>query len=455
MEDYSPTDLVKIWQQLLFDVKKQTTESYYTAFLQETQLLSLSSDLAEISVKNAFIKTQIVARFDKILKSAFEKQNFFISEIIYNANNKKHAPKKSISVSQLAQTKSTFSPIKSPPTKTNLNSRYSFDNFVNGFNTKEAFAACQAIAAKPGRQNLNPFFIYSGVGLGKTHLIQATGNAIIANFPNLQVLYITAEDFYHEFIEAIRSGSDFNDRFRKCDCLIVDDIQSFTGKDRSQDAFFNTFNALYQNNKQIILSSDRPPGSIKTLTDRLKSRFSAGFTIDIQMPDMETRAAIIRSKTEESNISFSDELVNYIAQNCHTNIRELEGILNNLCTTYELCGTEPTVELARSLIQGTRIATSNNQLSPKQVIDKIAHIFQISASDILSTSRTKHIAEIRQLVMYIMYVDLGLSYPKIGHEFGKDHTTVLHSVRKIKKSLATNDAHIKEQVELINRRLYA
>jgi len=453
MEDIRTDALPKIWSATLTDVKKSTSESYFSAFLQDTKLISIEDKIATIAVKNVFIKAQIVARLETAIKKSFKQQEISITKIEYmtSVNQKPKSSNKKITPSTTKPTNT----LTQNNQNTNLNSNYSFDNFINGFGTREIFAACQAISENPGRQGYNPLFIYGGVGLGKTHLIQATGNAIVENRPDLKVLYITANDFLSDFVDSLRLKSKFDDKYRSYDCLIIDDIQHFSGKERTQDSFFNTFNALYQNNKQIILSSDRPPSAIKTLADRLRSRFEQGLTFDIQIPDTETRVAIIKAKAEERSVPFTEELVEYIAKNCHTNVRELEGILNVLFASYELCQTEPTIDAAKNLIKGVHTKSRSSQLTPSQVIEKISTLFGIPVSEIRGTRQVQDIVRVRQLVMYTLYYSEGLSYPKIGSEFGKDHTTVMHAVRKIKKLLESNDTNTREQIDLITGKLYA
>ncbi|MCL2085566.1 DnaA/Hda family protein, partial [Candidatus Saccharibacteria bacterium] len=310
MEETNPEVLSKVWSAVLAEAKKSTSESYFAAFLQDTKLLSVLGGVATVAVKNVFIKAQIVARFDVEIKKALDNHNLKVSSIDYVTSSRKK--QKAISDIKVAdptsQSRPTSLASSQNNTSTNLNERYSFENFVNGFSTQEVFAACQAVAETPGRQGYNPLFVYGGVGLGKTHLIQATGNTILKTHPNMKVLYITANDFLSDFVDSIRLKSKFDDKYRSFDCLIIDDIQHFSGKERTQDSFFNTFNSLYQNNKQIILSSDRPPSAIKTLANRLRSRFEMGLIFDIQLPDTETRAAIIKAKTSERNLPFDNEL---------------------------------------------------------------------------------------------------------------------------------------------------
>lgn len=310
------------------------------------------------------------------------------------------------------------------------------------------------MAASPGSK-YNPLFLYGGVGLGKTHLMQAVGNEIVAKNPNMEVLYITTETFVKEFLDSIRfKKAGFSDKYRNVDVLIIDDMQFIADKEKTQEEFFHTFNELHQNNKQIIISSDKPPKNIPTLTERLRSRFEWGMTIDIQMPDFETRCAIIETKASLSNVELDKSTVEYLAKNIKTNVRELEGALNQLLAYAEMRGVTPDLSAAEGLIGNTR-QTRPQHLTPKQVIDKTAKYFQLSIEDICSAKRDRHIVLPRQIAMYLLRSELHLSFPKIAGELGrKDHTTAIHSVEKIDKAIKL-DHTIRENVADIRERLYA
>jgi chromosomal replication initiator protein len=341
---------------------------------------------------------------------------------------------------------------KAVPAQT-LNPKYTFDNYIVGGNNDLAYAACQAAAANPGAK-YNPLFIYGGVGLGKTHLVQAVGNEIIRKKPDLKVLYISSETFVNEFLDSIRfKKKGFSDKYRSVDVLIVDDMQFIAGKEKTQDEFFHTFNALHQANKQIIISSDKPPKSIPTLTERLRSRFEWGMAIDIQMPDFETRCAIIDAKAALSGVSLPRETTEFIANAIKTNIRELEGALNQLLATVELRGLSPDVQTASALIGNVKKLRPSH-LTAKHIVDKTAKHFQIDISDILSPKRDKHIVVPRQIAMYLLRSELHMSFPRIAHELGrKDHTTAIHSVEKTEKAIKL-DFVTREHVSMIRDALY-
>jgi chromosomal replication initiator protein len=335
-----------------------------------------------------------------------------------------------------------------------LNERYTFDNFVVGAGNELAFAACQSIAASPGSK-YNPLYLYGGVGIGKTHLIQAVGNALTAKTPGIRILYISTEQFVQEFVDALRfrKTADFASYYRSADVLIVDDIQFIGGKEKIQEEFFHTFNALHQANRQIIVSSDKPPKDIPSLEERLKSRFSWGMSIDMQTPDFETRCAIIQSKAQIHDIGLPQDVVEYLSNNIPTNIRELEGALNQLLAFCEMRALEPTLGIATSLLGATK--SRPKHLSAKQIIERTARHFQIPIEDIVGPKRDKDIVVPRQIAMYMLRSELHLSFPKIARELGrKDHTTAIHSVEKIEKE-SRLDPVLRKALSDIKERLYA
>ena len=323
-----------------------------------------------------------------------------------------------------------------------------------GAGNELAFAACQSIAQNPGTK-YNPLFIYGGVGIGKTHLIQAVGNALAVNNPSIRILYISTEQFVQEFVDALRfrKTADFASYYRSCDVLIVDDIQFIAGKEKIQEEFFHTFNALHQANKQIIISSDKPPKDIPTIEERLRSRFTWGMSIDMQTPDFETRCAIIKSKALSHNIDLPGEVVEYLSNNIPTNIRELEGALNHLLAFCEMRAVEPNIGIATSLLGSSKVRPKH--LSAKQIIDRVSKYYQVPIEDILGPKRDKDIVVPRQVAMYILRSELHLSFPKIAKELSrKDHTTAIHSIDKIEKQFHL-DSDIREAISAIKERLYA
>ncbi|HRQ87093.1 MAG TPA: chromosomal replication initiator protein DnaA, partial [Candidatus Saccharibacteria bacterium] len=333
-----------------------------------------------------------------------------------------------------------------------INERYTFENFIVGSGNELAYAACQAIAQNPGSK-YNPLFLYGGVGIGKTHLIQAVGNMVNSNNKNAHIVYVSIEQFVQEFLDAIRykKNTDFAGYYRSADVLIVDDIQYIAGKEKTQEEFFHTFNALHQANKQIIITSDTRPKDIPTLTDRLRSRFEWGMAIDMQAPDFETRCAIIQAKAGQHNIELPHDVVEQLASYVQNNIRELEGALNQLIAFCEMRNLEPTTEIATALLGSTK--NRPKHITPKQIVERTAKHFHPTIDDMLGPKRDRDIVVPRQIAMYMLRNELHLSFPKIAKELGrKDHTTAIHSVEKIEKEKAF-DEEVRSALSEIKDRL--
>jgi len=317
-----------------------------------------------------------------------------------------------------------------------LDSKYTFETFVVGNNNRFAHAAAIAVGDKPG-ESYNPLFLYGGVGLGKTHLMHAIGNRILQNNRNAKILYVTSEKFTNQLINAIKDNKNevFRNKYRTIDVLLIDDIQFIAGKERVQEEFFHTFNALYEDKKQIIISSDKPPREIKFLEDRLKSRFEWGLLADVSCPDYETRLAILRKKAQEEKILVDDQILANIANKIDSNIRELEGVFNTIIATASLTHTPITLELAEKTINEVKSA-SEKVLSSDYVKETVAKYFNINKDDLASNKRSNEIAFPRQIAMYLCREVANMSYPKIGEDFGnRDHSTVMHACKKIEKEV--------------------
>ena len=337
--------------------------------------------------------------------------------------------------------------------KSNLNKNLTFDNFIIGKSNAIAAQCARVVSVSPG-DSYNPFYLYGNSGVGKTHLMQAIGNEIIRKNPETRVVYMSIENFVQDFLDSIRfKKAGFSDKYRNVDVLIIDDMQFIAGKEKTQDEFFHTFNDLHQNNKQIIISSDKPPKSIPTLTDRLRSRFEWGMAIDIQMPDYETRLAIVKAKAALSDTELSDEVTEYLAANFKTNIRELEGALNKLLAYAEMQNFTPDLSSAEGIL-GNIKQSRPHHITAKQIIDKTAKYYNVDVKDIVSARRDKFIALPRQIAMYLLRSELKMSFPKIAQELGrKDHTTAMHSVEKITGESLVN-VSIREQINDIREKLY-
>lgn len=444
-----------VWQAVLGEIETSVSHAVFVTWFKPTDVIIHDDGTFSVAVSNVFAKQQFEAKFNQQVIEALAKNGVKTERVDYvikseqpkKRGNDPHVPADPVMI------RPSNAPATSPVAGGGLNPRYTFENFVVGASNDLAYATAQAVSTSPGSK-YNPVFIYGGAGLGKTHLIQAVGNEIKRRTPTSRVLYVTSETFVSEFLDHVQfKKKGFADKYRSVDVLIVDDVQFIAGKQATQEAFFHTFNHLHQSNKQIILSSDKPPKSIPTLTERLRSRFEWGMSIDIQLPDFETRMAIVKAKAALSGVELLHDTVEYLAKNINTNIRELEGALNQLLAFCEVRGLSPDVETAIGLLGNIR-QTRPHHISPKQIVDKTAKYFRIEQKEILGEKRDKHIVVPRQVAMYLLRSELHLSFPRIAVELGrKDHTTAIHSVEKIEKAIKL-DFVIREQVADIRERLY-
>lgn len=436
-----------IWQAVLGEIEVTIPRASFATWFKNTTLLKNTGDEVVIGVPNVFTKQQLEEKYHKLLQETLQKNGVQPSKLTFTV----HQPAKS---EELPVKQTDWSVRPKPKAKTatsNLNGKYTFDNFVVGGGNELAYAAAQAIAKDPGSK-YNPLFVYGGVGLGKTHLIQAIGNEMLRLRPDAQVEYITSERFATEFVASVLRKKTFSDRYRNADILIVDDMQFIAGKEKTEEEFFHTFNALHQANKQIIISSDRPPKSIPTLEERLQSRFEWGMTADIQPPDFETRLAIIHSKAREHNMAIAGEVGEYLATHIQSNVRELEGALTKVLAHCEMTGQPLSLELVEQVL-GARI-NRKQRITDKHIIDKTARYFNITTHELTSARREKTIAEPRQIAMYLLRNELHYSFPAIARAVGrKDHTTAMHSVQKIEEAL-TRDANMRHMVLAVKEQLY-
>ena len=461
------------WQTVLDELKSRATDMAFETYFKNLKFVTNEDGNLVLAVANVFIKTNIEGKYRDLLESALAAGGieYGTMKIVINDAKNKTTAKRAIEVLPTVTASTSFNTptqstnsysrpvvkIKEPKlssTNNGLNPKYRLDNYIVGSNNDLAVSAAKAIIENPGTR-YNPYFLYGGSGLGKTHLIQAIGNEILANNPDMKVLYVTIEQFYHEFVEAMRKKLDgFSEKYRNVDVLIVDDFQYIEGKDKSQVEFFHTFNELHQRGKQIIVSSDRLPNQIATVDARLASRLTMGMPIDIQLPDFETRCAIIKAKAEMLNAEIGDNAVEYLAKNIQTNIRELEGKLNQLLLLSEMRGVSPDDLIAEGLIATPQEESKRRSISPKQVVDKVAKYYNLSSKDLYGTSRSKDIKSARQVAMYLMKDQLGLSTVKIGTEFKKDHTTIMHGIKVIETALKT-DFNLRSQISDLREKIYA
>jgi chromosomal replication initiator protein len=451
----------RLWQAVLGEIEIAVSRGNYLTWFKNTQLLKHEGEHVTIGVPNVFIKQQLERKYNDLVLSTLQKNGVANPDVTY----KIHTSARKHEADETVMLKAVTSPSLATPLprtsastlshayRQGLNERYTFDNFIVGSGNELAYAACQAIAANPGTK-YNPLFLYGGAGIGKTHLIQAVGNAVLANGHEARVVYVSSEQFLQEFVDAVRfkKNTDFADFYRGADVLIVDDVQFLAGKEKIQEEFFHTFNALHQANKQIIISSDKPPREIPTLEERLRSRFVWGMSIDMQNPDFETRCAIVQNKAQTHSIELPPDVVDYLATNVQTNIRELEGALNQLLAFCEMRALEPNLAIVSGLLGASH--TRPKHVSARQIVERCARHFQISVEDIVGPKRDKDIVVPRQIAMYMLRSELHLSFPKIARELGrKDHTTAIHSVEKIEQESRV-DADIRTALSEIKERLY-
>jgi len=441
--------LKELWEKTLSIMKDELTEVSFNTWIKSSIPLSLNNNTLKLGVPNNFTKEILETRYKDLLTNALNvnsSKKYNIELVIaseealdINENNKKDL-KTSVTVSD--------------DMSATLNPKYTFDSFVIGNSNRFAHAASLAVAESPAKA-YNPLFIYGGVGLGKTHLMHAIGHYILQNNPKSRVVYVSSEKFTNELINSIKDdkNEDFRNKYRNVDVLLIDDIQFIAGKDATQQEFFHTFNALHDANKQIILSSDRPPKEIPTLEDRLRSRFEWGLIADMQPPDFETRIAILKKKADVEGLNISNDVMTYIATKIKSNIRELEGALIRIVAYSSLTNKEINVDLAAEALKDI---ISNNQ-SKKVTIDLIvevtANYFNLRVEDFKSQRRTRNVAYPRQIAMYLARKLTDTSLPKIGEEFGgRDHTTVIHAHEKINESLKTDEG-LQEAINEITKKL--
>ena len=456
-----------LWQAVLGEIELTVSRGSYVTWFKNTRILRRNEEVLVVGVPNIFAKQQLESKYRELVENLLTKNGventvveFKIQSATAPSSRRTASDAEVVILSQptSAPTQpSAVTPSGAPNVmhsyRQGLNERYTFDSFIVGSGNELAYAACQAIAVNPGTK-YNPLFVYGGVGLGKTHLIQAVGNAVVANNPKAHVVYATSEQFVQEFLDAIRykKVTDFAGHYRNADVLIVDDMQFIAGKEKTQEEFFHTFNALHQANKQIIISSDKPPKAIPTLEERLRSRFEWGMIVDIGSPDFETRSAILQNKAASNNIVLPADVVEFLANQVQTNIRELEGALNQLLAFCEMRGIQPDLQITQGLF-GTHRSRPKH-ISARQVVERTAKHFQINIEEILSPKRDKDIVVPRQIAMYLLRSELHLSFPKIAHELGrKDHTTAIHSVDKIEKEMHY-DASLRDNIREIKELLY-
>lgn len=447
----------ELWKAALGEIELQISRANFKTWFQNTSIVEKKDGLVTIAVPNSFTKEWLENKYNKYILRSLRNLDQETKDVAYQIHTERSDPN---GAKRLADKKSEtrlreqleFHELDIDKS-TNLNPRYTFENFIVGASNELAHAASMAVSQELGKK-YNPFFIYGGVGLGKTHLIQAIGNKVKED-KTKKIKYTTSEKFTSEVVSAIRSGSmeDLKKRWREIDLLIIDDIQFIAGKEKTQEEFFHTFNTLYEANKQIIISSDRPPKSIQTLEERLKSRFEGGMIADIQYPDLETRIAILRAKAAEKQFTASDEVFQYIAANFQKNIRELEGALNRVIANCRMTNKELAVDDVKKSLIGI-LATPKQPTTFKNIIRVVADFYGASEKELIERSRKKEIVKPRQIAMYLMREELKSSYPFIGSKLGgRDHTTAIHACEKIDKEVNA-DSNLCDEINLIREKIY-
>jgi len=450
-----------VWSPCLEFLQEHLGKEVCYTWLKPTRLLSLKDNAAVIGVPNKFVGDWLHGHYDTNIDEALAhvtgRSVSHRYEICKAAADNGNGNGRRAALSRKAPEAAVL-PVKAPPmvrrpvadrrASASLNHRYTFGNFVVGESNQLAHAAAVAVSRQPGRERHNPMFIYGTVGLGKTHLAQAIGNAAVAAGENVKVLYVTSEDFTNDFIRALSEGTvaAFTDRYRSVDVLLIDDIQFLAGKESTQVQFFHTFNALHQNHRQIVLTADRAPKDIKGLEERLLSRFQWGLSVDIRPPDFETRMAILRKKLELENATLKDDVLAYIARAANANIRELEGALNRLLAAGSLESREITLEMAQDILRDS-LPQRARPITVPRIVTVVADLFGVSKDLILSKRRTQAVATARHAAMYLARTLTNLSLKAIGAEFGgKDHSTVIHAINTTRDAIG-HDLQLRSLVE--------
>jgi chromosomal replication initiator protein len=441
-----------LWQQVLSVVQKKISRPSFETWLKSTKALSFNDQYVVVCAPNNFAREWLENRYTKLISSTIYEQFGKHVEVSFIIEEASPAPNR---MNTLTSTIQHSIPKETPDESYShmLNPKYTFDTFVIGSGNRFAHAASLAVAEAPAKA-YNPLFIYGGVGLGKTHLMHAIGHYILEHNPKTKVLYISSEKFTNEFINAIRDnrGESFRNKYRSIDVLLIDDIQFLAGKEQTQEEFFHTFNALHEERKQIIISSDRQPKEIPTLEERLRSRFEWGLITDIQPPDLETRIAILRKKAKAENLDVPNEAMMYIANQIDTNIRELEGALIRVVAYSSLINADVTVHLAAEALKDIIPANRPKVITIQDIQLKVGEYYNMRLEDFKARKRTKAIAFPRQVAMYLSRELTDFSLPKIGEAFGgRDHTTVIHAHDKILQCLQQDQELYKIVHDLKNK----
>ena len=456
-------DAKQVWRAALGELQVSLSPANYETWLRDTQLLDVDEQRFRIAVPNGFAKDWLESRYRSLISQTLARIVGYSVQVEFVIGS---TPDGSLepSATEAAQGPASPSPqVRVEPTRvggeggtTYLNPRYTFSNFIVGSANRLAHAASLSVAERPGHA-YNPLFLYGGVGLGKTHLMHAIGNQVIAKFPRKRVVYATSEKFTNEFITSIQQGKidEFRARYRRIDLLLIDDIQFIADKERTQEEFFHTFNTIHEDGKQIVLSSDRPPKAILTLEERLRSRFEWGLIADLTAPDLETRIAILRAKAEEGAVPITSDVIEFIARKVVSNIRELEGALNRM-VAYASMGAMPIgIELAQAVLSNVLYNPKKRQVTPERIARVVSDYYSVPMDVLQGQKRDKAIVVPRQIAMFLMRAETDVSLLRIGAELGgRDHSTVLHACDKITREVAVND-ELRREIAAVRELIYA
>ncbi|MBK6793432.1 MAG: chromosomal replication initiator protein DnaA [Anaerolineales bacterium] len=438
------------WQTVLAQLQMDMPRASYDTWVRDTRPVGYENGMLTVSVRNAYARDWLDSRLAvTVNKLLIDTLNSKVSVKFIVSQTEEIASPLDI---ESAPASIEITPPEPKPRHVTLNPRYTFDTYVVGSGNRLAHAACQAVAEKPARA-YNPLFLYGGVGLGKTHLLHAIGNACHAS--GLNVLYVSSEEFTNDLIAAIRTHTTqaFREKYRSADVLLIDDIQFIAGKESTQEEFFHTFNTLHGQDKQIIVSSDRPPKSMVTLEERLRSRFEWGLTADIQAPDLETRLAILRSKAERTGRLISDEILETVAKRVQSNIRELEGALNRIIAYADLSGASLTPNLVEVALAD--LMPSRGDIGADTIVTEVADYYKLTVEKLLGRDRTKEVAHPRQIAMYLLREEAKISFPQIGEVLGgRDHSTVMSAIEKIKTQYDNGEGRVRKDIDSLRHQLY-
>jgi chromosomal replication initiator protein len=441
----------KLWGAVKGELEISISPTNFNMLINQSEITELNGEEVIISSYNVFVHKNIELKCKSEITKALKHNGYQNPVVRFVMNNKKKSTEIKRSRNKApGTTDQTDDELKIVG---GLNPRYTFDGFIIGSSNDLAYAAAERVAQQPGKA-YNPLFIYGGVGLGKTHLIQAIGNHIRENHPKLKVIYTTAEQFTNSYVNYIRTkDQNYHKKFRETDVLIIDDIQFIAGKEKVEEDFFNTFNSLYLKNKQIIIAGDRHPSVIAGLTDRMQSRLGMGMTIDITLPPYEMRMAIIQKKAEVKNITIDQDAVEFLAEQIKTNIRELEGFLTPILARCEIQNIKADLDLVKGCLTGLK-STHTKHITARQIITKTAGYYGIKPEELCSSSRVKYIITPRHVASYLMRTELNESYPNIAKAVGrKDWTTIISSFRKIDRDIKL-DISLRNQINEIREKLY-